>query len=165
MKPNAARHFRNIGVFIGIVVLTVLLADRCTVGIPSYRRVAEVSGGDLIVKLTPQFPPPYHFVVAVPTGSLSPPPFKGTIEVCEQNGSVAVIPISSDSVEPCNWLSDVPGVSGYILAWNGPQQFSTILSRGTPYMIRVTFSQPLPAGCSLWFASMRHRSIVFNRNG
>lgn len=164
MKTNAAKLLRNIGLFFGIALVTALLADRCSVGVPTHRRVAEFTGGDLSFQLTPEFPSPYHFVISVPAGLPSPPPFSGTIEIREGERIVASVPITADTVEPCNWLHDAPGVSAYILAWHAPQQISAILHRGTTYQIQISFAQSLPAGCALWFASMRRASIIFNRN-
>lgn len=164
MKPNAAKFFRTTGILLCIAVFTALLADRCTIAIPMERRIAEFTGGDLSLELTPEFPSPYQFLISVPAGSTTPPTFRGYIELRDRSGVVASIPISSDTVKPCNWLNDVPGVAAYILTWNAPQQLDEILHRGTAYQVRVSFSEPLPAGCSLWFSSMRHASIVFNRN-
>ena len=164
MKVRASRFLRTIGLLLGIAVFTALLVDRCTVGVPTERRIAEFNGGDLAFEFTPEFPSPYQFLIGVPASSASPPPFRGLIELRDHSGVVASIPISSENVQFCHWLRDAPGATAYILTRNTPRQLDDILRRGTPYQVRVSFSEPLPAGCSLWFSSMRHVSIVFNRD-
>ena len=160
---NTARILRTSAILLCSAVLIALLADRCTVGVPSRQRIAEFTGGDLSFELTPVFPSPYHFVIGVPAGSMIPI-FRGIIELRDRSGIVAIVPISSDTARPCNWLTEAPGVSGYILAWNEPRDLSKLLRRGGTYQVHISFSKPLPPGVSLWFCSIRHVSIIFERN-
>jgi hypothetical protein len=164
MNPAAAKILRASGILLCIAVFAALLADRYIIDVPMTRRVGEFTGGDLTLQLTPEFHSPYHFVVATPVGTLAPPSFSGSIEIRDGEHSVATVQISSATVEPCNWLDEASGLNGYILDWNAPQQISAVLHHGTPYTIRISLLQALPAGCSLWFASMRHVSSVFGRD-
>ena len=163
MKPNATKSlFRAIlivGCAAGIII--PLLTFTSTVAAPNERRIAEFTGGDLSIELTPEYSSPYQFLISVPAGSTEPPTFRGSIELRDHSGIVATIPISSETVQSCNWLQDVPGVSAYILTWSAPQQLGDILHRGTTYQVRVTFSEPLPAGCSLWFSSLHYAASIF----
>ena len=162
MKAQAPKLFRKVLIIAGSVVLIALLADRCTVEVPTTQRIGEFAAGDLTVELRPQFYPPYDLVIGVPGRTEAPPPFRGVIEVQSPDGTVRRIPIASDTAQHCSWLRD-PAITGFVLAWDAPQQFSNIFHRGATYRIRVSFTEPLPTGCSFWFASMKHVSIITNR--
>lgn len=163
MKTSAAKLFRTALLFAFSIVLLVLLADRCTVEVPTTQRIADFAADDFRIEFRPELYPPYHLVLGVPGTMNTPPNFRGIVEVRRPDGTTQTVPIASDTVTHCNWLRDT-SVSGFVLAWTAPQQFSTLLRRGTTYHLRLSFTEPLPAGCSLWFASTKHVSIILNRN-
>ena len=163
MKAKPAKLIRTLLLFACSVLLLALLADRCTVEVPTTERLADFAGGDLDIELRPELHPPYHLLVGVPGTSAAPPTFRGIIEIRSPDGSQHSVPISSDTATHANWIRQ-PSTSGFILAWSEPQRLSDILRRGVTYRVRLSFTEPVPAGCSLWFASMRHVSIITQRS-
>ena len=163
MKTKAAKLIRTVLLFACGIVLLALLTDRCTVEVPTTQRIADFTADDLSIEFRPELHSPYHLVIGVPGTTDTPPNFRGIVEVRSPDGTTQTVAIASDTVTHCNWLRDT-SISGFVLAWTAPQQFSTLLRRGTTYQLRLSFTEPLPAGCSLWFASMKHVSIILNRN-
>ena len=159
MKPKAAKLARTLLLFSCGAILLVLFAGRFTVPVPSTQRVGEFGPNDSSFNLRSEFHAPYHFVIGIPGTMDTPPAFHGVIEVRAPDGSIQSKPITSDSVTPCNWLR-APSVSGFVLGGATPQQFSILLHQGITYHVRLSFTELPPVGCTLWFASMKHVSIV-----
>ena len=142
-----------------VVALLAVLSTYASFGIPTRQRIGEFTGGDLAITLCPEHNPPYHFVLGVPGKPGTLPIFCGSLEITFPDGTQRTFPLRSETTEPCNWIED-SDTSGYVFAWNEPQCFSDLLRPGTTYLVRFAFSEPIPAGCSLWFSSSRHASLL-----
>ncbi len=163
MTPTAAKRLRTVLVILGSLVLLVSLADSFTVEVPTTQKVGQFTSSGLEFDLRPQSHRPYHFVVGVPGIRDKAPSFRGVLELRGPEGRTESIPITSDTVQACNWLHDST-TSGFILAWTAPQQFSEILRRGAVYHVRISVTESLPNGCSLWFSSMKHVRLITQRS-
>lgn len=123
--------------------------------VPVEHRLASCTNSTLGFQMTVQELPPYQFVLGMPqtaTGQLS---FRGEVVVSQSTGTVARIPISSDTLTPCNWLD---GHSGYILTWgrtNRGDRLESFLTRGQIYDMEVRFSEQPSPESSLWLSAMR----------
>ena len=127
--------------------------------IPQYEKLADFTSKSLAFPMTVRFHDPYHLVLSVSHSSTGPLSFRGEVEIRQRTQLVARIQISSDDVEPCNWLDQMPGpgLAGYILRWsrtNPGERLDELLANGQSYDVTVSFSHQPPRDCSLWLASM-----------
>ena len=122
--------------------------------VPVEHRLASCTNSTLRFQMTVREFPPYQFVLGMPqtaTGQLS---FRGEVVVSQSTGTVARVPISSDTITPCNWLD---GHSGYILTWgrtNRGDRLESFLTRGQTYDVEVRFSEQPSPESSLWLSAM-----------
>ena len=128
------------------------------VPIPKYEKLADCNSTNFAFPLTISYHRPHSFVLGLPSSSTSSwqLTFNGQILLHQTTGLVARIPITSDSIHPCNWLQNHGGLNGYILTWgitNRDQRLDNLLLKGQRYDVQVLFSEPPPRGSSLWLAS------------
>jgi hypothetical protein len=119
--------------------------------VPVEHRLADCTNSTLRFWMTIQEFAPYQFVLGIPQTTAGQMSFRGEVLVSQSTGTVARLPISSDDVTPCNWLS---GLSGYILTWNTTNRLESFLTRGQTYDVEVRFSELPPPESSFWLSAM-----------
>ena len=162
-KTNHMTKPRMFAVIASSIVIIFSVAifgvSRIKVESPTIQRVLEITSHEHILDLSPEFHPPYALLIGVPGSEEAPPHFLGSIEVTIDDGSTRTIQISSETSQRSNWLHD-PNMTGYILTWNNEVRLLDPFERGGTYRIRFSFRDSPPAGCTIWFSSMRHLSLL-----
>jgi hypothetical protein len=139
-----------------LVILSALAFAGCEV--PEEQKLADCATNSLSFAMTVQNSAPYEFVLGVPQSQIKQLSFSGQIVLQQGTDVVARIPISSHDTTPCNWLHSTPDLSGYILTFsrtNHGERLSDLLVQKQSYKVHVDFTDPPPAGSSLWLASMK----------
>lgn len=148
-----------ISVGIGIIVVLVVLilwADRQHVSITT--KVFDCTNVTLYGGVRLQGVAVSHLILAVPKrhvdGNAPPPRFEGEVVVKKAGATIATVPVTSESVEPCNWL-DARGYQGYLLAWRdvraGQMLRSALCGHGV-YEIKFSFFTCPPKDSSIWIS-------------
>ena len=162
-KTNHMTKPRMFAVIASSIVIIFSVAifgvSRIKVESPTIQRVLEITSHEHILELSPEFHPPYALLIGGPGSEEAPPHFLGSIEVTIGDGSTRTIQISSETSQRSNWLHD-PNMTGYILTWNNEVRLLDPFERGGTYRIRFSFRDSPPAGCTIWFSSMRHLSLL-----
>jgi len=149
----------SLAVLTAIVAFAVFLLCRFTIEIPTECRLADLSiVAEREIQFRPEHYPPYHLLIGSPNPRSGVPRFSGTILITDSNGSEFKIPIDSASSQESNWLQRSTE-TGYILTWGHQPRLDKILKRGAICRLRISFNDPPPSGCSLWFFSMQHSHI------
>jgi len=148
-----------------LVVLAVAFLVVSGIRVPSPReqRLTTCTTNVLDFSMTCEQWPPYQFLLGVPHSATGDFRFRGEITISQTTGMVARVPISSDVVTGCSWLSEHGDVAGYILTWgrtNRGERLEEFLSRGQTYHVRATFTEMPPAQSSLWLSSIKRVGLL-----
>ncbi len=141
-----------------LVCFPGLLLCLYTAEIPNVSRMVYLAGAETNIELKPDFYPPYHLLIGVPSTSAAPPRFVGALQLTSSDGSTSTIAIDSKNSMESSWLQS-PTETGYILGWGQQPKLSEVLEQGKSFRLRILFEGGPPPDSSLWFSSMRRVTI------
>ena len=152
------RSGKSVITILVVVCLLVLLFCLRTTEVPNTKRLVDLVGAETSIELKPDFYPPYHLLIGIPSASGKLPQFVGSLRVTDDDGKVVTIAIDSETSKESNWLQSSTE-TGFILAWEHQPGLSETLQPRKSHRIRISFQDMPPQGSSLWFSSMRHMAI------
>jgi hypothetical protein len=83
-----------------------------------------------------------------------PSGFAGRIRIFEREAEILSFPISSETAQWCNWLSQDAGISAFVLSWHLPRNkdLDNALVPGRRYTIQLEYDLVPASATSLWFS-------------
>jgi hypothetical protein len=94
----------------------------------------------------------------------APSRFAGRVRIFQEKAEVLSFPISSETAEPCNWLSHGPGICALLLSWNLPRDkdLDDVMVPGQRYTIQLEYDVAPASATSLWFSWVQEPAAKYD---